>query len=309
MKIIFKEKRFFFIIKVTFLMLILFNIQNYLIAHDLNGHSRDLCRVLFGFEYVDNKVFEKDNDTFKNDTNENTNTAFQVMRYAIAVAIDNTGDEKTESYKGLKDYIKVCKASDLKMTNYKIGNHREFCHEGFDYVYKEVSKEEEKTLANKNVNKKNKRWKIGRKLLIDAASYAFTYKNRKPNKPTAEFVAMISYYTHILGDLEEESTEPMVGSNMCNFKSFVLELSNQIYKYGNRLGNKAHIDTLIDKLRRLMPSMTAVTYQKDEEITIRKYYSNKIFTVLEEYIPQIIKNNVDSNFEFNTNKTSLQNVA
>ena len=296
---LFRGKRFFFIIKIIFLMLILFNIKNYLIAHDSKGHSRDLCRVLFGFEYVNNKVFEKDDDTFKNDTNDFTNKAFKLMRYAIAVAIDNTGDE-TEEYKELKDLLQgssvrmpriseKAEENELLITNMY---HRQVCHQGFDYVYSNP--------------KSNKRWNdVGRKLLINVAREAFAYKSRKPDDATATFIAMIAYYTHILGDLGEGETKWMKNS-VGTFYKFLNELILKIDSYGKGLKDSSCINELLTKLRSSQPIKS--TIRADKEVK-RVAYSEQILEIVSEYIPKIISNNVDSNFKFNTNKTSLQNVA
>lgn len=292
--------------KLGFILALLLFCGNFsLEAHGMGKHKEQIGYVLFGYANA---------ATAYSNTNQCTMQAYNLIGEAVAAAIDYKGSE-ISGYSELKRTYQNCISrsgvinfpsldKELKIEHVSFAGHREYCHQGFDYTYSE---------SDNYPNEKNARWSFGRKLLIDATRYAFTYGNEIPNNSTSEFIAMIAYYVHLLGDLEEDSTKTMKGTNnLGTFKGFLTELANKISVYGNKLGNKAVVSNLVYELRKLIPSMPTVTYQKaktDVEKAYRKQYSDKIFDILVQYVPLIIKNNVNSIFKFNTNQSDFQNVA
>ena len=252
-------------------------------------HSEQLCQVLFGYENG-KALHDNVGDT-------ESTKAFDLMRRAISVAIDETYNKGTPSndYKELRKKLAEKGVSIPAAELFEINNllHRQVCHQGFDHYYSN--------------SKYQNRWNVGRKLLIDTARVAFSYQNQKPNEPIAVFIAMISYYTHILGDLEKGETVSMKGvasqGNIGSFSGFVNELSSKISFYGGQLSNQCSIATLVQELNKIsiiMPSETASKLSGGN--TQRKVLGLQIRNVLRNYIPQIIQNNVNSIFRFNTNQ-------
>lgn len=273
--------------KIMLIIFILISLIGTLYAHEFGTHSQQLLLVLFGFTSPQELVSEPNHDA--------TSKAYELLSRAIAVAIDETNKKKggSNSYKELRQYLVGTGVSMPNPESFKIDNwyHRQVCHQGFDYQY--------------NDEKNNARWEIGRKLLVDVASVAFTNGSKKTNPAVAEFVAMISYYTHLIGDLEIGETESL--KNIGTYKGLVSELIVKTKNYGNKLRNKAQIDSLVKELENLnlrMPS-TNPTGQGEQ----RTVNSNKIFKVLSQYIPEILSNNVDPIFIFNIKHNALQNVA
>ena len=260
-----------------------------LYSYSAGTHSDQLCQVLFGYENG-KALHDNVGDT-------ESTKAFDLMRRAIAVAIDETYKKGTSSndYKELRKKLAEKGVSIPAAELFEINNllHRQVCHQGFDHYYSN--------------SKYQNRWNVGRKLLIDTARAAFTYQNQKPNEPVVVFIAMISYYTHILGDLEEGETVSMKGvasqSNIGSFSGFVNELISKITFYGGQLSNQTLVSTLVQELNKIsfvMPSETASKISGGN--AQRKILGFQIRNVLRNYIPQIIQNNVNSIFIFNTNQ-------
>lgn len=260
--------------------LIVFSL-NILYAHSAGPHSNQICKVVFGFENnldLYNKVHTQPGG-YK------TIEANNLLGYAAAVSVDFTNnksreiDYRTKDYKNLETAllgaVKIPRPRELVIVNW---NHREVCHQGFDYSYPDQDYQA--------------RWDKGRELLIDIVSYAFG-KPRPINPATAEFIAMIVYYTHLIGDLEKGETDSL--ENIGNFSSMRYELANQISLYGGLLPNPAHVAPLVSELRKLqLPAIKPELLQAQ-----RTAYTTKILNVLAEYVPQIISNNVDSSYVFN----------
>lgn len=255
--------------------------MNMIFAHDAGPHSNQICKVVFGFE----NSLELYNKVHTLPGGEKTIDANNLLGSAAAVAIDFFNNKSRESdyrstdYKkletGLLGAVKIPRPRELVIVAWK---HREVCHQGFDYSY---------------LNRESQaRWDNGRQLLIDVVSYAFG-KPRPINPATADFIAMIVYYTHLIGDLEKGETDSLM--KIGNYSAMRNELANQINLYGILLPNPAHVSTLVKELRNLkLPSIKPELLQAN-----RTVYSMKIFDVLSEYIPQIISNNVDPSYVFN----------
>ena len=263
--------------------IVLFLCLNGLAAHKAGPHSNQICNVVFGFANSE----ELHIATSKSIGGSKTDKANQLLGQAAAVAIDfinkmeRDSDIETKDYKKLESNIagavRLPRPRELAIVT-QVGKHRQVCHQGFDYYY-----------GNPEYNA---RWQKGRELLIDVAAYAFG--NPRPiNSATAEFIAMIVYYTHLIGDLEKGETDSLGGIG--NYAGMKNELANQISIYGKRLQNPALVTTLVSELRKLnLPSTKPE--QLHEQRTV---YSVQIFDVLSDYIPQIISNNVDSTYVFN----------
>lgn len=286
-----KRESSFFHLGVYFKSILLINICFFiclpLFSYSAGTHSEQLCQVLFGYENYQT--------LYENTGNTESTKAFELMRRAIAVAIDETYKKGTSSndYKELRKDLTEKGVVIPAAEKFEINNllHRQVCHQGFDYSYTN--------------SKYQNRWDVGRKLLVDTARAAFTYQNQKPNEPTAVFIAMISYYTHILGDLEEGETVSMKGSasqgNIGSFNGFVNELSRKISYYGGQLSNQTSISILQRELNSLLSMMPFETASKLSGGNVqRKALGLQIRNVLRKYIPQIIQNNVNSIFQFNT---------
>ena len=266
-------------------------------AHGTGKHSEQIGYVLFGYSSA---------AELNASSNEQTKRAYELIRRAVAVAIDNKGI-KNDDYKNLGERLRgssiripVISEEENKEEENKnellITNkyHRQVCHQGFDYKYKNPESD--------------KRWNgVGRKFLIDVVREAFSYKGSQPNDATATFIAMIAYYTHILGDLEEGETKSMSQNGIGTFSGFSMQFAQKIDSYGKDLANQSSIKNLVKELKKLnMPSGRADQLGSEFE---RCKYSSQIFNVLSKYIPRIIQNNVDPIFKINTNIKALPNVA
>lgn len=274
--------------RIAFLLMLVLCLDG-LAAHNAGQHSNQICNVVFGFS----NSGELHIATSKSIGGSKTDKANQLLGQAAAVAIDfhnqmnRDSDIRNEAYKKLESNllgaVKLPRPRELAIVT-QVGKHRQVCHQGFDYYYGNPEH--------------NARWQKGRKLLIDVAAYAFG--NPRPiNSATAEFIAMIVYYTHLIGDLEEGETDSLGGIG--NYAGMKNELANQISNYGKRLQNPALVTTLVSELRKLNLPAT-----KPEQLhELRTVYSVQIFDVLSEYVPQIISNNVDSTYEFNIQMGNL----
>lgn len=256
--------------------------MNMLFAHTAVHHSNQICKVVFGFE----NSLELYNKVHALPGGGKTIEANKLLGYVAAVSIDFTNnmnrdvDIRTKDYKNLEELkgkVKIPSPRELVIVT-QIGKHRQVCHQGFDYIY-----------ANPEFQA---RWTKGKKLLIDVVSYAFG-QPRPINPATEKFIAMIVYYSHIIGDLEEGETDSL--GYIGNFHAMKNELANQISLYGNQLPNPAHVSTLVAELRKLQFPST-----KPELLQAKRFeYTMKILNILAEYIPQIISNNVDPSYVFN----------
>jgi hypothetical protein len=264
--------------------------SGFLWAHGAVVHSQQLCYVLFGYQSA---------TELNTETNTQTTRAYELIRRAVAVAIDETnkGGKHSEDYnylrRNLAGRVRIPDPSAFSITN---KFHRQVCHQGFDYHYDNP--------ASKS------RWQTGRQLLINVVSEAFG--NPRPLNPAvADFIAMISYYTHLIGDLEEGETHSMNGINSIvnigTYRGMLSELITQIKVYGAKLPNKASIDELVNEMGKLSPKMPASSPTTLGEE--RTKYSIDIFNVLSEFVPEIISNNVDAGFIFNTNPVPLLQAA
>ena len=253
-----------------------------LFAHTAGPHSNQICKVVFGFE----NSFELNNRVHTLPGGKKTIEANKLLGYVAAVSIDfnnnmnRDADIRTKDYKNLeklKGKVKIPSPRELVIVT-QIGKHRQVCHQGFDYDY---------------INHEwQTRWQKGKQLLIDVVSYAFG-KPRPVNPATAKFIAMIVYYSHIIGDLEEGETDSL--GNIGNFYAMKNELANQIFLYGNQLPNPAHVSSLVAELRNLQFDST-----KPELLQAKRFeYTTKLLDKLSEYVPQIISNNVDPSYVFN----------
>lgn len=276
--------------KIIISFLVLIYTGGLLWAHGAGVHSQQLCYVLFGYQSA---------AELNAKTNPQTTRAYELIRRAIAVAIDETNkggkhsDDYTYLQKNLAGQVRIPTPSAFKITN---RFHRQVCHQGFDYKY--------------NNQASQARWQTGRQLLIDVVAKAFGTP-RPLNPAVADFIAMISYYTHLIGDLEEGETHSMKGTNSTvnigTYSGMLSELITKIKVYGEKLPNHALIDELVNELGKLRPKMpTSSPTILGEE---RTRYSTDIFNVLSEYVPEIISNNVDAVFIFNTNPVPLLQAA
>lgn len=282
-----KFKRFYLV-----LFILLIGIQ-FVGAHDTGVHSAQLGYVLFGYQ---------SGAEINSKTNRKTTEAYELIRRAIAVAIDETnkGGKHSSDYEYLRKELAgrmvVPKAEDFRITN---KYHRQVCHQGFDYTYNNPASQT--------------RWQTGRRFLINVVAVAFG--NPRPLNPSvAEFIAMIAYYTHLIGDLEEGETHSMKGRNSTinigTYNGLISELITKISNYGMKLPNKSMVDELVEELSDLKPSMPTVAPTSMPTLGLnRTEYSTQIFEALAEYIPDIISNNVDSGFIFNTNAIPLEQAA
>ena len=153
-------------------------------AHGSGVHSEQLVYVLFGYQSA---------AELNQKANLQTKQAYELIRRAIAVAIDETnkGGKHSDDYTYLRNnlagQVRIPAPSAFRITN---RFHRQVCHQGFDYKY--------------NNQASQARWQTGRQLLIDVVSKAFGTP-RPLNPAVADFIAMISYYTHLIGDLSRST--------------------------------------------------------------------------------------------------------
>lgn len=283
------------------LIIILFIISVPLFGYKAETHSMHLCQVLFGYnnsEELNNAVISStDTDGGK------TQEAYECMRRAVSVAIDEQfkKGQPSNDYKELRKRVVPKGVRIPNIEEFEIRNllHRQQCHQGFDYMYSNADY--------------NKRWQIGRKLLIDVARVSFTSEGGViPYESTVEFIAMISYYTHILGDLETGETDSLMRTQnkLGSFKGFVHELIQKINTYGYRLKDTTGINQLITELRicsYTMPAESASSLNNSN--TYRPLLGENIRLILRSYIPQIISRNIDPSFYLNTNNITQQKVA
>jgi hypothetical protein len=213
-----------------------------LLAVPIFSASGDFHNVHIGYTIFGYKSYEELNKALNPLGIENydntTLSAYYLLSNASQLAIDFTNakqltsDEETQLYRNTKErYNKsgniLPDARSFEITDYE---HRNVCHQGFDHIY---------TDAFGSVNdERNRRWlKVGRPVLINAAKAAFS-----TDTVTAEFIAMITYYTHMVADLAEGNSNCM--KSLKSFKGLVDELLLKISTYGNKLMNTEFVSSL-----------------------------------------------------------------
>lgn len=170
------------------LLLSIFSISAF--AYDAKEHDTYLELVLFG------DVSYKDSQT------EAVKKKIQMLEYASYLAIDQDRSEGADELKFLKEQkVKgLPKLENFDLTGIFFGNHRNYTHRGWDYVYT-IPKGEKHDKAN---------WPVRKKLLCSTANkvFDFGFKNELFGSVCDQcnsFCALV-YYIHILGDhIERDS--------------------------------------------------------------------------------------------------------
>lgn len=273
------------IIYVAFLLLVVCPVS----AFEEGEHSNHLCYTIFG--YIDDAAIQEalNPDRIPDyDKTEGGRTlrAYYIVKDAIAVAIDNKGTS-SNSYTNIKQRLSFTPSlSDLKVHAKK---HREACHQGFDYKYKS-------SMKKSNWDRLNARWlDVGRPFLIKAMKNAFS-----TDENTSTFIAMVAYYTHLIGDLAQGETGSML--ELADFSKMASELEAKIKYYGNKLKHAEKIMLLCNEIKMVKATFVSGTVQ---DSAVRDYYSKLLLDALAEYVPSVIYSNLENPaYKFNMSGAS-----
>lgn len=172
-----------FVIAVS-LLFCFFTTQTY--AFDVDEHDAYLEQVLFGDDDLNGL----------NNSNKSISETIQMLEYASYLAIDQCGGKGVNELNFLKEQkVKnIPKLNDFDLTGIFFGNHRNYTHRGWDYLYT-IPKGEKHDKAN---------WQVRRELLCSTVNKVFNFglRNEFFGKVCGQcnsFSALI-YYVHILGD-------------------------------------------------------------------------------------------------------------
>lgn len=153
-------------------------------AFDADEHDSYLEQVLFG------------TCDFKDSQTESVKEKIQMLEYASYLAVDQCGSKGADELKFLKKQkVKnLPQLEEFALTDIFFGNHRNYTHRGWNYVYT-IQKGEKHDKAN---------WQVRKKLLCSTVNKVFDFGlgNELFGKVCGQcnsFSALI-YYVHILGD-------------------------------------------------------------------------------------------------------------
>ena len=205
---------------ITIFSVLLFFSPFVVFGHTSTIHNQDVCLALLGYSYKQD---------FNKVTDKKTRLIFNVIADALTLAVDyqaikktdvngityseleqqdaadddiiNTNTRGSEKYNDIKRNLMQLGQTNLSEYHIPnlnaasgffclgVGNHRFYNHQGF-YA-------DEEGLYEKN-EKRIQRWTAGKKLLIGCIGAALSCQSQ-----TAEVIAVIAYYAHMVGDLAE----------------------------------------------------------------------------------------------------------
>lgn len=202
--------------RLSFIFLLLCIPTITLFCKDSNGHNADILEIIYGYTDYDKFINEYGTDS-------DIVLSYWIASDSAAFAIDEQGMGKTEDkYNSLQANVSASKTgASLILPFYSQfpstggGSHRAYNHQGFYWNYDERTDTE-------GGNKYLERWMLGRdEILIPCIATAF---GLSVGDAKAEAIAVIVYYSHMIGDLFE-GTERSV-QQMTNITSYYYLMMN-----------------------------------------------------------------------------------
>lgn len=255
-------------------------------AYDAEEHDAYLEQVLFG------------EPTYKDSQTESIKTKVMMLEYASYLAIDQDRGEGKKELQYLKEQKvkEIPDLADFDLTGIFYGNHRNYTHRGWDYIYI-IPKGEKHDKAN---------WPVRKKLLCSTLNKVFDFgiKNELFGKACQEcnsFAALV-YYVHILGDhLERDSykvddlTIPLARDHVSDSNPDVYwEIKKNceiLFAAQNRSATYSsfiqELDELAAKSRTLVSSEGGLN---DTIFPQYKKYASELMNLLIDYIPLLLEN-------------------
>ena len=272
-----------------------------LFAHGWGRHGNDLCFAMFGYSQ---KTYQPNNGNVDEmyellGMDDTYCQAFEIIKNAVAVAIDYSNAGKNDT---AYNYLLNIKGNfkhglpgkyELAVSTRSVGNgnHRNMCHQGFDFNYEEYylshyhtkdAKEFEVQLKRRK--ELDKRWSLGRQLLIDSASYAF--KLNSNNDSIATLIAMNAYYIHLLGDLETNEYKAL--HPIDSYHALLSEYISKIQFYGMQLPRQSSslVNSMVDRMNIYLKTLKTGIIEGKDLVSFK--YTKGILNILHEYLPEII---------------------
>lgn len=202
--------------KLLLIFLLLYILTASLFCKDSTGHNADILEIIYGFSDYNKFIEEYGSES-------DIVLSYWIVSDSAAFAIDEQGMGKNEDkYASLQKNVATSKTgASLILPSYSKfpsiggGSHRAYNHQGFYWNYDERTDLE-------GVNKYLERWLLGRdKILIPCVATAF---GLSIGDAKAEVIAVIVYYSHMIGDLLE-GTERSV-QQMTNITSYYYLMMN-----------------------------------------------------------------------------------
>lgn len=229
--------------KLLFFLILFFSFICF--AKNVEGHNADILYIIYG---------SPNYNSFEKKSSPDVRLSYWIVSDASAFAIDEQGMGKNrEKYKNLQENVQKTRTganyvfpTSSEFPSIGGGSHRAYNHQGFYYDYRERAVENDDGIVT---NKYLDRWELGRdEILIPAVAAAFGIEMNDQEKVKAEAIAIIVYYSHILGDLYEGSEKSVKQLGYVSKYYFMLmELESNLYDCLHRMGGEAF--TYLESLR------------------------------------------------------------
>lgn len=255
-------------------------------SYNAEEHDAYLEKVLFG---IMSSEYMKTDETKKK---------IQMLEYASYLSLDQMRGQGANELDFLKKQKvkKLPKLEDFDLTGIYYGNHRNYTHRGWDYVYS-IPKGEKHDKAN---------WPIRKKILTSTVNkiFDFGFKNElfgKVSEKCNSFSALV-YYVHILGDhIAKDSykindlTMPLAREHASeNNLDLFWEIKVHSQKLFSDQKNSINYSSFIQELDVLAIEARTLVGTKGgiNESNFPEYhgYAVKLMDTLKTHIPHLLKN-------------------
>lgn len=278
------KRRITALIAVVVLLFSIFPLSAF--AYEAKEHDEYLEQVLFG------------DANFKDSQTETVKNKIVMLEYASYLAIDQDRSEGEEKLEFLKEQkVKnLPELEDFDLTGIFYGDHRNYTHRGWDYIYI-IPKGEKHDKAN---------WSVRKQLLCSTANKIFDFGLRNELfgnvcNQCNSFCALI-YYIHILGDHIEcksykvnDLTMPLAREHVgkdnqdvfMEIKTHCEIIFSDQKDSATYISFMQELDDLAGKARTLAGMKGGIT-----EANFGEYhsYSEELMELLKNYLPLLLEN-------------------
>lgn len=286
-------RRRLFTAAIATVVLISFTLQAFGFGAD--KHDAYLEKVLFG------------NGNYAASQTQDIKDKIRMLEYASYLTLDQVRDLGQDKLDFLKQQKvkRLPKLDTFQLTGIFYGNHRNYTHRGWDYVYP-IPKEDSHDKAN---------WPLRKKLLCSTVNKVFDFgffneRGESYCDQCNSFSALV-YYVHVLGDhmsadsykirdltipfarAHGSDTNPDVFSEL--EKHFKILFSDQKNSF-TYMSLKQEMDVLAEEARTLAGSTGGIN--TDEKFQQYQNYEEKLMNVLINYVPLLLKNEAFFKNEF-----------
>ncbi len=255
-------------------------------AKNAEGHNEDILYIIYD---------SSDYYSFAKKSSPDVLHSYWIVSDASAFAIDEQGMNKDQKkYKDLQDNVKKTRTGfDYSFPAYSEflsiggGSHRAYNHQGFYYDYRDRTMKGEDGIET---NKYLDRWELGRdKVLIPAVAAAFGIERNEQQIVKAEAIAIIVYYSHILGDLYEGSERSVNQlGHIANFYFMLMELESDLYDCLKRVGGDAfaYLEELRmnDQFRKIRRSVRSCRSRSSAYHFTRNFMNREMPVIIEKIL-------------------------